>query len=90
MTSELFPSQPTPCASTRSLKIEEDGDFCHHRIKPKIRLIGRWLEKAGFRPGDRVHILCMSPGVIELRSSAASNLTEAKPIKWEQPDLALG
>jgi hypothetical protein len=33
----------------RTLKIEADGDRWKG-IKPKIRLMGRWLERAGFRP----------------------------------------
>jgi len=52
----------------RTLKIEEDGDYWKGLTKPKIRLMGRWLERAGFRPGNRVHVTCLSPGVIELRS----------------------
>ena len=51
----------------RTLKIEEEGDFWRSRAKPKIRLIGRWLERAGFRPGGRVHVTCVASGVIELR-----------------------
>lgn len=51
----------------RTLKIEEDGDFWKSRAKPKIRLIGRWLERAGFNPGKRVHVTCVAPGFIELR-----------------------
>ena len=34
--------------SVRRLKIEEHGDAWNGLLKPKIRLIGRWLEKAGF------------------------------------------
>jgi hypothetical protein len=51
----------------RSLKIEKDGDYWKGRTKPKIRLVGRWLEKAGFIPGSRVQVVCIAPGVIELR-----------------------
>ena len=57
-----------PNTSARSLKIEETGDSWKGLIKPKIRLMGRWLEKAGFKPGTRVQVVCVSPGVIELRS----------------------
>lgn len=52
----------------RTLKIEADGDFWKGQIKPKIRLTGNWLERAGFSPGDRVHVTCISFGLIELRS----------------------
>lgn len=58
----------TTDSSTRSLKIEESGDSWKGSIKPKIRLMGHWLEKAGFKPGTRVQVVCVAPGVIELRS----------------------
>ncbi|MFN7137826.1 MAG: SymE family type I addiction module toxin [Limisphaerales bacterium] len=54
--------------AVRTLKIEAAGDFWKGLIKPKIRLTGRWLEQAGFKPGSRVQVKCVSPGVIELRS----------------------
>jgi hypothetical protein len=57
------------CKSVRTLKIEADGDPWKGAIRPKIRLSGQWLEQAGFRPGSRVQVLCINPGVIELRSS---------------------
>ena len=90
MISEYLPTDSTPCASSRTLKIGEEGDFCAKRIKPKIRLMGRWLEKAGFRPGGRVQVICRGPGIIELRIPDALSSSEAKPTTWEQPDLALG
>jgi hypothetical protein len=55
--------------TVRKLKIEEAGDFWKKQIKPKIRLMGNWLEQAGFKPGTHVQVVCVSPGVIELRSS---------------------
>jgi hypothetical protein len=55
----------------RRLKIEATGDFWKGLTKPKIRLMGRWLERAGFRPGHRVHVTCVAAGVIELRSPVA-------------------
>jgi hypothetical protein len=79
-----------PCASTRTLKIEEEGDFFGHRVKPKIRLIGRWLEKAGFPAGGRVQVVCRGPGILELRTFAALNSEQPKGVTWEQPDLSLG
>ena len=52
----------------RSLKIEAEGDFWKGLTKPKIRLMGRWLDRAGFKAGQRAYVTCPSPGVIELRS----------------------
>jgi hypothetical protein len=62
--------------AVRSLKIEADGDFWRGKIKPKLRLMGRWLERAGFKPGGRAQVLCISPGVLELRSTEALMLSE--------------
>jgi hypothetical protein len=60
--------------NTRSLKIEATGDFAANQIKPKIRLLGKWLERAGFIPGNRVQILCVAPGVMEIRSTSQAYL----------------
>jgi hypothetical protein len=59
---------PSEHPSLRSLKIEEEGDGFRGRVKPKIRLMGHWLERAGFKPGTRVSVRCLASGVIELRS----------------------
>jgi hypothetical protein len=58
-------------ASVRRLKIEAVGEFWRGLIKPKIRLTGHWLERAGFKPGTHVQVTCVSPGVIELRSTGS-------------------
>ena len=71
------PNQVEPHPAVRKLKIEADGDLWKCPIKPKIRLIGRWLERAGFRPGNHVHVTCIAPGVIELRSPDVSMLNKA-------------
>ena len=60
---------PTKENAIRRLKIEEHGDGWQGLLKPKIRLMGRWLERAGFKPGSHVHIVCTAPGVLELRST---------------------
>ena len=54
---------------SRTLKIEADGDRFKGPLKPKIRLSGRWLERAGFRPGYRVNVTYIAPGKIELDSA---------------------
>ena len=55
----------------RILKIEAGGDPWKGGTRPKIRLMGRWLEQAGFKPDTRVTVRCVGPGVIELRSVAS-------------------
>lgn len=61
----------------RTLKIEESGDSWRGLIKPKIRLMGRWLERAGFKPGQRVQVTCVAPGVLELRCPDVQMLNAA-------------
>jgi hypothetical protein len=51
---------------TRSLKIEATGDFWRGRIKPRIRIAGQWLARAGFKPGHRVEVQCPEPGTLSL------------------------
>jgi hypothetical protein len=72
--------------SARTLKIEAEGDPYKGLIKPKIRLVGRWLEEAGFTPGHRVQVTCLGPGVIELRSPDNLMLNDSKPPPSGQAD----
>jgi len=51
----------------RSLKIEAIGDFAYRKIKPRIRLSGHWLERAGFKPGHRAVIHVPRPGELTLQ-----------------------
>jgi hypothetical protein len=50
----------------RSLKIEERGDPGRRNTFPGIRLIGKWLERAGFKPGGRVHVHLLANGRLQL------------------------
>ena len=72
----------------RTLKIEADGDFWKGPRKPKIRLMGRWLERAGFTPGNRVNVTCVAPGVIELRSPDTMIMNKTKRVVIEQPEFS--
>jgi Toxin SymE, type I toxin-antitoxin system len=54
-------------AQRRTLKIEAIGDSFYRKIKPRIRLSGQWLEKAGFKPGHRVEISSSKPGEMSLQ-----------------------
>ena len=60
-------------AKNRTLKIEAVGDFVYCRIKPRIRLSGQWLEKAGFKPGHRVEISSLNPGELSLQFKEAGS-----------------
>jgi hypothetical protein len=77
-------TQDEPLAR-RTLKIEADGDPWKGNVIPKIRLMGRWLDKAGFKPGSRVQITHIAAGVIELRSDDPSLLGEQAPRSTGQP-----
>ena len=52
----------------RNLKVEKTGDFFHRKIKPAIRLKGRWLEQAGFAPDSHVRVVIRETGVLEIRA----------------------
>jgi len=80
----LQPIEADP--NVRTLKVEADGDPWKGLIKPKIRLMGRWLEQAGFNPGNHVQVTCIAPGVIVLRSPDASTINETKQSPEEDPD----
>ena len=52
--------------NTRSLAIEARGKGFRQTRKPGIRLIGKWLQAAGFQPGQRCQVRIVGDGVIEL------------------------
>ena len=60
----------------RELKIESTGDFYKGQVKPKIRISGIWLEKAGFKPGGRVSLKCVAPGIIEMHATETTTRGE--------------
>lgn len=64
----------------RTLKIEAVGDFARKKVKPRIRITGRWLERAGFRPGHRVEISSSKPGELSLqfREESPKPISEGK------------
>lgn len=63
--------------SARTLQIERTGDFWHGNVIPKIRITGKWLERAGFRPGHRVEVITEQPGTLTLRFVAESTANDA-------------
>jgi hypothetical protein len=69
----------------RNLKIEAAGDFWKGSFKSKIRLMGGWLERAGFKPGNRVSVRSVAPGVIELRSIDAPLVQSAAERSKDSP-----
>lgn len=65
--------------NTRTLKIERAGDPYLGGIKPQIRLIGQWLERAGFKPGHHVEIRLPEPGTLSLRFIESPELSNRQP-----------
>ena len=64
---------------TRTLKIETAGDFWRGRMVPKIRLTGKWLERAGFKPGNRVEIAMSGQGTLTLKFQPAHDTHSYQP-----------
>ena len=64
---------------TRTLKIETVGDYWRGQVTPKIRLTGQWLERAGFKPGNRVEIKSNGQGVLTLRFEPALDNHSLQP-----------
>ena len=60
----------------RTLKIEATGDFFRRTVRPKIRLTGQWLERAGFKPGHRVQVELTGEGVLTLRFVRSEHATQ--------------
>lgn len=53
--------------NARRLKVEAEGDPWKKNIRPKIRLVGKWLEKMGFPPERHVEVSPVEPGVLQIR-----------------------
>ena len=51
-------------ANCRILKVEEVGDFWRGDTISRIRLKGKWLDKAGFPPNTRVEVNNTQHGVL--------------------------
>ena len=66
--SSLHEAKPASVMQRRTLKIETIGDFAAGKIKPLIRLTGYWLERAGFKPGDRVEVSHAKDGQLVLQA----------------------
>ena len=51
----------------RVLKVAEVGDHWKKQTKPQIRLVGKWLEKAGILPHHHVQVENPRPGLLIIR-----------------------
>jgi Toxin SymE, type I toxin-antitoxin system len=76
LASKLSDGKGEKAMRPRVLKIEESGDVFRRKVHPKIRLSGRWLERAGFKPGHRVRVEWIESGVLTLRSVETAPLTQ--------------
>lgn len=64
----------------RRIKVEAQGDRSWKRIKPKIRLMGNWLQRAGFPPGTHVVVRPISSGIVELRAESTPTSNKNMPL----------
>lgn len=71
--SQIESEMKAPANQVRSLAIEATGDFYRGKVVPKIRITGRWLERAGFKPGHRVEVRFDQPGNLTLRFLEQTN-----------------
>ena len=77
---------PWKLKQRRNLQIENLTDpFSRRRtIRAGIRLKGGWLARAGFRPGERVAVILIEPGIMELRIIRESTQpAETMPLQRE-------
>ncbi len=81
------PFSPEKLRARRTLKIEDLGDRWSGKVFSGIRLKGRWLFRAGFRPGHRVAVIVDSPGVIQLRALTQLGGTDQAVLSPEQRHL---
>jgi hypothetical protein len=60
----------------RTIAVERQKEVRSDRAKAwegsRIRLKGRWLEAAGFKPGMRVKVNVLAPGLVQLQTEGVS------------------
>ena len=54
--------------NARTIKVEKTGDYFYAKVKPAIRLKGRWLEQAGFSPNSHARITVLADGVLQIQA----------------------
>lgn len=69
---------------SRTLKIEAVGDFAAGKTRPKIRLTGLWLERAGFVAGHNVEVRLSSFGEIILQFKRVSTFEQNRKLGQKQ------
>lgn len=79
-----------PVMRSQILKVEETGDFYFGNVRPRIRLSGRWLERAGPKPGHRVQVTWIDDGVLSLRFVEVAKPTEKRPPYENRPARTSG
>jgi len=69
----------------RRIKIEQQGDYAQKKTVPAIRLKGKWLERAGFMPGNHVQIVLHESGRMEVFADGQSLRTATESSNETQP-----
>jgi hypothetical protein len=60
-------NKPSPHKS-RTLKVQNVGDYFRKEVTPQIKLQGKWLLAAGLQPESRVSVTNPQPGVLIIKS----------------------
>ena len=54
--------------NSRTLKVQNIGDYFRKEVTPQIRLQGKWFLAAGLKPETHVRITNPRPGVLVVKS----------------------
>ena len=54
--------------NSRTLKVQDVGDYYRKEVVPQIKLQGKWLVDAGIQPDTHVQVTNPQPGVLVVKS----------------------
>lgn len=57
--------------ATHILKVQDVGDYHKKKVRPQIKLEGKWLLDAGLNPNKLVEVTNPVPGLLIVRSVEA-------------------
>ncbi len=69
--------------NVRELKVCAQSGY-NYKSVPSIRLMGQWLEEAGFHIGDPVMVKCEDGKLIIAPDTARAELIEAEKLLWRR------
>lgn len=69
----------------RKLKVYNSFRSCDREAVPEVRLIGKWLERSGFRIGDQVQLIIKDQEILIRPACAKASTVEPIASKPEEP-----